>query len=442
MTEKCFGKELLADVHPEEFWIKAQYWSATFDHFMIFDHNDVSYPFGAFPKMIMAGARRILDTPVGGTFSYLKKDRTLHSSWLGGYFGYDLKNETEALVSLHDDFCEFPDSCFFEPETVLRFYNDKLEIFYLGNPDDVLRDILACDTDRSAKNGIAKLVRSPDKPTYLRNIDQIRQHIIDGDMYEMNYCVDFGLENVSSDPLLLYFELKKRSPTPFSTLGRFDDHYLICASPERFIRKNGDELLSQPIKGTAPRGRDAGEDDSLRAALKSSEKERAENMMIVDLVRNDLTRSAVTGTIRVPEIFGIYTFEHLHQMISSVTAQLKPDCDPVDAIRNAFPMGSMTGAPKVKVMELIEAYESGKRGIYSGAAGFFTPGNDFDFNVVIRSMAYNKRTKRLGFWVGGAITFDSVAEEEYRECLLKARAILEVLSKTEVLDTRIYLEKN
>jgi para-aminobenzoate synthetase component 1 len=261
-------------------------------------------------------------------------------------------------------------------------------------------------------------------------VEKIRNHILEGDIYEMNLCLQFALWEVDIDPLDIYTSLTQRSPTPFSCFTRLNELYILSASPERFLRKQGEILISQPIKGTAKRHTDPGDDLRSKEALFSSEKERAENMMIVDLVRNDLARSSVIGSVHVPEIFGIYSFEQWHQMISSVTGKLRPDVYSVDAISNAFPMGSMTGAPKVKVMELIEHYEDFRRGIYSGAVGYFTPEENFDFNVVIRSIIYNRTSQKLSFAVGSAITYDSDPQAEYDECLLKAKAIIEILSAT------------
>ncbi len=259
-------------------------------------------------------------------------------------------------------------------------------------------------------------------------MERIREHILDGDVYELNYCIEFFAKKARIDPLVVYEKLASRSPMPFSVFGRVHDCYMMGASPERFLKKTGTQLLSQPIKGTIRRGKDTAEDEQLKKLLQTDEKERAENMMIVDLVRNDLARSAVTGSVKVEEMFGIYTFAQLHQMISSVSAQLRPEVPFTEAIKHAFPAGSMTGAPKIKAMELIDQYEDVKRGLYSGAIGYITPEGDFDFNVVIRSILYNAATAYLSFQVGSAITYDAVGEKEYEECLLKAKAMWEVLT--------------
>jgi para-aminobenzoate synthetase component 1 len=215
---------------------------------------------------------------------------------------------------------------------------------------------------------------------------------------------------------------------PFSALLKVENKYVLCASPERFLKKTGQTLISQPIKGTIRRGNSPEEDQTNYQILKNSEKEIAENMMIVDLVRNDLARSAVVGSTRVAEFFGIYPFRQVFQMISTIEAELSPNVSPQKAIANAFPMGSMTGAPKIRAMELIDRYENSRRGVFSGAIGYFSPQGDFDFNVVIRSLFYDASKQKLSFQVGSAITYDAQAETEYQECLLKAQAIRQVLA--------------
>jgi para-aminobenzoate synthetase component I len=217
--------------------------------------------------------------------------------------------------------------------------------------------------------------------------------------------------------------LNDLSRAPFAAFMRWKDRYLLSGSPERFLQKKGDILRSQPIKGTRRRGTTSAEDESIRAELAACEKDRAENVMIVDLVRNDLARNCLPGSVVVDELFGIHTFQTVHQMISTVRGTLRPDAHPMQALRDAFPMGSMTGAPKVRAMELIEHYERSRRGLYSGAVGYWTPGGDFDFNVVIRSLLYNAADRYLSYHVGGAIVYDSAGEQEYEECLLKGEAM-------------------
>ncbi len=245
----------------------------------------------------------------------------------------------------------------------------------------------------------------------------------------MNYCQEFYNSNVDINPLSLYYALNKVSPTPFSCYYKLGHKYLVSATPERFLKKTGLKVMTQPIKGTAPRGKTLTEDELLKKNLSKDIKERAENVMIVDLVRNDLARTAVRGSVKVDELCGVYSFSHVHQMISTISCDVDKSTNVIDIIKNAFPMGSMTGAPKVEAMSLIEKFEKTKRGLYSGAVGYISPDKDFDFNVIIRSILYNQITKYLSFMVGSAITSKSIPEDEYDECLVKAQAILEVIRK-------------
>jgi len=240
--------------------------------------------------------------------------------------------------------------------------------------------------------------------------------------------MEFYAENVIMKPHLVYQKLNALSPTPFSNYFKWFNQYILSATPERFLSKRGGKLISQPIKGTAKRSLDIIEDEQIKKDLLNHPKEQQENVMIVDLVRNDLTKSAKKGTVAVEELFGVYSFKQVHQMISTVVCELKEGLTNAEILKNSFPMGSMTGAPKIKAMQLMEKYERTKRGMYSGAIGYFSPNNDFDFNVIIRTILYNQSNQYLSFQVGSAITYYAEAEQEYEECLLKVKAILEVLS--------------
>jgi para-aminobenzoate synthetase component I len=240
----------------------------------------------------------------------------------------------------------------------------------------------------------------------------------------VNLCQEFFAENTLLDPLAVFERLNALAEAPFSAFLRWQRRYLLSASPERFLKKTGRRVVSQPIKGTRRRGKNAEEDEHIRRELAASEKDRAENVMIVDLVRNDLSRHCLPGSVRADELFGIYTFPTVHQMISTVSGALPPGADGLRLLRDAFPMGSMTGAPKVMAMQLIEQYERSRRGLYSGALGYFDPDGDFDFNVVIRSVLYNAESGYVSASVGGAIVYDSDPEQEYEECMLKAEAMI------------------
>jgi para-aminobenzoate synthetase component 1 len=227
--------------------------------------------------------------------------------------------------------------------------------------------------------------------------------------------------------LELFEKLNTISKSPLAVFLKNDSQYLFSASPERYLKKVADKIISQPIKGTAKRFLDPIEDERAKNQLALDPKERAENIMITDLVRNDLSRTAQKGSVKVEELCAVYSFEQVHQMITTITSNLDIQYSVNEVIKSTFPMGSMTGTPKISAMKIIEELEETKRGLYSGAVGYFTPSGDFDFNVVIRSILYNQENKYVSFSVGSAITSQSVPENEYEECLLKAKAMHEVL---------------
>jgi para-aminobenzoate synthetase component 1 len=263
---------------------------------------------------------------------------------------------------------------------------------------------------------------------YRERVAGLQRHILRGDCYEINFCQEFYSQPADLDSLAAWWSLSQASPNPFSCFYRVNGSYLLCASPERYLKKTGKRLLSQPIKGTSARYPDRPAADSASALdLLHSAKERSENVMVVDLVRNDLSKVCLPGSVRVEELYGIYPFPQVFQMISTITGALSPDLHWTDAIRETFPMGSMTGAPKHRVIALIDEYERSRRGIFSGAVGYVTPEGDFDFNVVIRSLLYNRDSRYLSYQVGSGITFYSNPEAEYEECRIKARGILEAL---------------
>jgi len=306
-----------------------------------------------------------------------------------------------------------------------------------GNEVEVIADdpeyILKCIDEQilnTVKAEAIDLQSRFNKNDYIAAANKIKEHISRGDIYVTNFCQEFFADGAKIDPVNTFLQLNSLSPTPFAAFYKWQDNFILCASPERFLAKRNDKLISQPIKGTAKRGRDDEEDEHIKQELRNHTKELQENVMIVDLVRNDLTRSAKQGTVKTEELFSIYTFNQVHQMISTVVCELQEGISAVQAIRNTFPMGSMTGAPKISAMQLMEQYERSRRGVYSGAIGYFSPDNDFDFNVVIRTLLYNSIEKYLSFQTGSAITYHADPEKEYEECLLKAKAILEVLGQS------------
>jgi para-aminobenzoate synthetase component 1 len=344
--------------------------------------------------------------------------------WLGrqhdlvlGYFNYDLKNCLENIDSSDSDRIGFPLFHFFVPIDVYILTDEGWIRYSKGT--------IGAESGRSQLQAyIGSESAQIRKEMYCHQVENLQQHIQFGDIYEVNYCVQHGFENTVVEPYRLYQELKENSPAPFSCFLVDDGKYLMSASPERFMRKEGNRIMSQPMKGTNRRTSD---NEKQKDALRNNAKEVAENVMITDLVRNDLSRSAKRGSVKVDELCGVYEFEHVNTMISTVSAELREDVHPLDALLNAFPMGSMTGAPKIRAMELIDQFEDFSRGLYSGAVGYFTPDLDFDFNVVIRSILYNEEKKVVTFPTGGAITINSDPEKEYEECMLKAEAMRYVL---------------
>ncbi|WP_460621569.1 aminodeoxychorismate synthase component I [Hymenobacter tenuis] len=410
---------------PAQFSAKALQWAAGFPHCAYFEPNDLSYPHGPFSRLL-AVAEQAPAAPA--TLAELQQwvPTKEENAPACGFITYDVKNEIEALHSANFSGFNWPQLHFFTPTTWLYWRETTLEI-HAPEPAVVLRQIQDLPLSVVAAPTVPAMQSRMSRPAYLAAVQAVQEDILNGEVYELNLCQEFFAENVHLNPVDVFLQLQEASPTPFAGFYRHHDHFLLCASPERFLRRQGNTLLSQPIKGTIRRGATSEADGQQRLTLLQDEKERAENLMIVDLVRNDLARVALTGTVQVPELFGLYPFRHVWQMISTVQAQVRPEADLVDILRAAFPMGSMTGAPKIRAMQLIEQYEHTRRGLYSGSIGYVLPNGDFDFNVVIRSLQYRQDTGYLSFQVGSAITYDSVPEREYEECLLKAQALLEVL---------------
>jgi para-aminobenzoate synthetase component 1 len=352
-----------------------------------------------------------------------------HDDWIFGHLSYDLKNEIEDLSSANPDHIQFPDIFFFVPEVVLMLSEAELKIGVFGNADEVFSSIQSKPATRKIKSAGINLKSRFSREEYLITVKELQDHIHRGDCYEINFCQEFYCENAFIQPLEVYRKLCNFSPNPFSAFYRLHQQYLLCASPERFLKKTGRHIYSQPIKGTAKRMIPESEDATAKEDLFLNEKDRAENVMVVDMVRNDLSKVCEKSSVKVNELFGIYSFPQVHQMISTISGTLSPGKQITDIIRATFPMGSMTGAPKKRVMELIEKYERTKRGLFSGSVGYIAPGGDFDFNVVIRSILFNASTNYLSIQAGSAITSNSVPEKEFEECLLKIEAMMRVVGE-------------
>ncbi len=348
-------------------------------------------------------------------------------SWVFGHLSYEANHAGLGITSNKKDPVGFPLFYFFQPATVLYIRDGQLHIEG-SNPYGVFKELMQTPETISAASFHIHLQQRLSRQQYIHTIGQLQQHLLRGDCYEINFCQEFFADDAVVDPFAVFHNLVQLSPNPFSALYRLNDQYLVCASPERFLFKEGQRMVSQPIKGTAARSADAAQDQQLKEALQRSQKEKAENVMVVDLVRNDLSKICRQGSVQVDELYGIYSFPHVHQMISTISGELKPDISFSHIIKATFPMGSMTGAPKHRVMQLIEAYEPTCRGLFSGSVGYIAPNGDFDFNVVIRSILYNAASRYLSYQAGSGITFYSDAEKEWEECLLKGAAIKKVLT--------------
>ena len=405
-------------------------WSQQFNQVAWFDSNNYEQTYSSFDVVLAVDAFTSLVTDYDNAFAELDQYKRNTNDYIFGYLSYDLKNDVEALHSNNFDGLGFVDCAFFQPKKLFFLKGNELEVCYLSAFEHEIEDDLACILKRSFSptqdtqtKGSVKIHKRITKKQYLSKLETILDHIKRGDIYEVNFCQEFYAENAYIDPSEVYKKLNELSKPPFATFFKFHEAFLLSASPERFIRKEKNTLISQPIKGTAKRLKNKKLDNKLASNLEHDEKERSENIMIVDLVRNDLSKTAIKGSVTVEELCKVYSFKQVHQLISTVTAQVAENTNPVHIIKALFPMGSMTGAPKVSAMKIIEDVEETKRGLYSGAVGYISPNDDFDFNVVIRSILYNKTKKYLSYSVGGAITAKSDPEKEYQECLLKAIAM-------------------
>jgi para-aminobenzoate synthetase component 1 len=397
-------------------------WAQQFNTFCFLDNHQYHIGPHTLECLLAAGVKdKIEGFQISSLQDFIDKKK---NRWLLGHLGYDLKNELEQLSSHHPDHIQFPDFFFFEPEVIIRL-SEREMIIDCDDPDKVFSEIenVSLFSKKNKHAGIT-INNRIQKDEYVSIINKLKKHILRGDCYEINFCQEFFASPADINPSQVYKTLSNISPNPFSCLYRLNDKWLICASPERFLKKEGRKILSQPIKGTAQRiASDEEKDEKSKADLYESSKDRSENVMVVDLVRNDLSKVCDEGTVKVEELFGIYSFPQVHQMISTVSGELKQNVSFTEIIKSTFPMGSMTGAPKKRVMELIEQYEKTKRGIFSGAVGYISPNSDFDFNVVIRSIMYNNTNRYLSFQTGSAITYYSDPEKEWDECTLKAEAM-------------------
>ena len=390
--------------------------SSSRSFFALYTSQGYASNWGQYELLFAWGAKAVYDADA-------IKNGALENGWRFGFLGYELRHEFERLSKGNPAIGDWPQAQFFEPEVVGTL--DKLGnlTVHADEPEAVLDAVLEPEVVQETGNTSLDFQPVESRESYLNAVRSLQQHIQRGDIYEVNYCTAFTAEFAALDSVQLFRQMAQATKAPFSAFVKMDQLELLCTSPERYILKNGDQLWSQPIKGT---NRKLEKNNHLQERLLvADEKERAENVMIVDLVRNDLSRVAAKGSVQVEELFGVYPFKNVNQMISTVTCKVRPHTSNWDIVKATFPMGSMTGAPKISAMELAERYEKTERGIYSGALGYVMPNGDFDFNVVIRSIAIDAKKGVASAHVGGAITVLSVPELEYDECLLKAESLLQ-----------------
>ena len=419
--------------HPENFKKQLLNWAQQFDDVIWFDSNNYPSKYSSYDAVLAVDAFTSIRTDYVDAFNKLQEYQSTTKDWIFGYLTYDLKNDVEDLTSSNFDGLDFPELYFFQPKKLFLFKDDSVELCYLRMVDDefesdldeINNTVTSIEVEKSQSSIKIKLRIHKDE--YFEKVATMLSHIQRGDIYEANFCQEFYAEKSQINPLETYFKLNAISKPPFATFLKLEDKYLLSATPERYIKKMGQDVISQPIKGTAKRSKNAQLDTLLAEALSNDEKERSENIMIVDLVRNDLSLTALKGSVYVEELCKVYTFPQVHQMISTISSKVSEDTEPVSLLQTTFPMGSMTGAPKISAMTIIEDLEETKRGLYSGSVGYFTPEGDFDFNVVIRSILYNASESYISYSVGSAITAKSNPLKEYEECLVKAKAMREVL---------------
>lgn len=411
----------------EEFKHKVLAWISQFNIFCFLENSGYYHQDGF--RCLVAIQRgpngpQIVLHPFQDPFDCLYHFHNEHKQWIFGHLSYELNS---GLLETRPLRVQFPQGFFFVPDILLELHNDGVSVLLSDCPEkQLMEEIEQCSPIEDEKNNVI-IKATHHRASYLQALENVKAHIRRGDCYELNYCQEF-FGDARINPATVYNSLNSISPNPFSAFYRVNNQYCLCASPERFVSKSGEVVVSQPIKGTTPRYVDSYEDERSRAGLAESKKDKSENVMVVDLVRNDLSRVCIPGSVTVPSLFSVYSFKGVHQMISTVMGRLEKHNTFADVLDVCFPMGSMTGAPKKRVMELIHRYELSGRGIYSGSIGYITPDQDMDFNVVIRSLLYDKSKEVFSFHAGGGITHYSDPEKEFEESLLKTKAIRKVLT--------------
>lgn len=407
-------------------------WADQFEEVVWLDSNDYPNSHNNYQAILAVEAERFFRTDSIKALDELKEYRKTNKDWLFGYLSYDAANLGVTQTNQKSDLLQFSKLNFFHPRKIFILKKNRIEIHYSSEKQDEIEkdwnsinEIIPKKTSHKKLNLDVKARLS--KQDYLDKVKTIKSYIDQGKITEINFCQEFYTQANLEHPLAVYQHLNKISKTPFAAYLRLNDKYVMCASPERYLGHTGGEIKAQPIKGTAKRKKKELEDQQFRIALENNEKEVLENTIATEMIVNELYAIAEEGSVQVTELSKAYTFEQVHQLISTIVCQLHPKLEAIDAIIATYPMGSMTGIPKESSLSIIDEIENFNRSLYSGSIGYFAPNDDFDFNVVIRSILYNATTNYVSFAAGGAITALSDPEKEYEECMVKVKAMAEVL---------------
>ena len=350
-----------------------------------------------------------------------------------GYFSYDAAQYLEKLPSLATDDLAIPDMCFGFYDGILIIDHKKEEIYVSGSTEEIIKGIktkleapLPISLEKNSDAEVL-LTSTISHKEYLTKIQKVKEYILQGDIYEMNLTQRFS-GCFPKDPFTVYQNLRKISPSPFGCYLSFEDVQLLSSSPERLLQIQGQRIETRPIKGTRPRGKTPQEDEKYKKSLLNSEKDQSELLMIIDLSRNDLSRICTPHSVKVTRLFGLESYSTVYHLVSTIEGHLKEGINVISAIKALFPGGSITGAPKIRSMEIIDELEPTKRSVYTGSIGYIGFDGSVDLNIAIRTMILKEQ--QVHFQVGGAITYDSNPQKEYEETLHKAQGMLRALGGT------------
>jgi len=390
--------------------------------------------FSQFEALLAVDAFTAIKTDALDGFAKLNDYQQSTNDWIFGFISFELREDTHHLPSKKQNNIDFPDLYFFQPKKLILLKNNQVFFHYLPLCDDEITDdfnniLKIGPTEKTFTKTTFELKPQTSQQDYLKAANQLMAHIQRGDIYEINYCLEFYANDTIIYPFEVFLALNKFAESPFASFFKTNNLYIMSATPERYLQRMNNKVVSQPIKGTSQRFDNYLLDKQSKENLKKNAKEIAENVMIVDLVRNDLSMTAIKNTVKVDELCEVYTFNQVHQLISTISSEVEQNIPSSTLLKTTFPMGSMTGAPKQSALALIEEFEDFRRGVYSGSLGYFDPNGNFDFNVIIRTLLYNAQNKYLSYSAGSALTAQANAQKEYEECLLKVAMINQIFKK-------------